>query len=305
MYPQTLSDIISPYDIDDFYSHIDSQRALLIPRVDSNLCELFSWDTLNEILATRPIHSPQLMLMKDGEELPSESYTSLYRFRPWETSSRLRKSSVQALLEAGATMVIRRADELWSPLARLAESMELTFKGRVQINVYASWGDRPGLKVHADDHDVFILQIAGEKRWKIFGRNAPDQSRSPMIADQPKSAGAFDDVIHAGNTLYLPKGWWHLVEPMNVASLHLTVGVYRANTIHLLEWVIENLKRQDICHRPLNRVRTPDQEEAHMNAVQQIIRATLDSTTIEAFLAEYEGRIPKRSRLELPCIGPE
>ena len=38
----------------------------------------------------------------------------------------------------------------------------------VQANAYATPAGAQGFAVHHDTHDVFVLQVAGEKRWLVY-----------------------------------------------------------------------------------------------------------------------------------------
>jgi len=72
---------------------------------------------------------------------------------------------------------------------------------------YAS--DGGGVGPHVDSYDVFLLQIAGRRRWRV-GRADPTRLRDDvplkMLAGFAPSA---DWVLDAGDMLYLPPGWGH------------------------------------------------------------------------------------------------
>jgi hypothetical protein len=81
--------------------------------------------------------------------------------------------------------------------------------------------------VHHDTHDVFCLQIAGEKRWLVYEPlwELPlrDQRYSAELGDPGKAV--VDVTLRPGDTLYLPRGWLHAATTSDAESLHLTIGV--------------------------------------------------------------------------------
>ena len=47
----------------------------------------------------------------------------------------------------------------------------LLSEGAVLVNAYVGFRASQGFEVHWDDHEVFALQVAGRKRWKVWGRS--------------------------------------------------------------------------------------------------------------------------------------
>ncbi len=77
-------------------------------------------------------------------------------------------------------------------------------------------------------HDVFIVQLEGEKHWKVW-----DERHQPLLLEGESASGAvrpdinpaIDTVLRAGDVLYIPRGCWHGAETRDCVSLHMTVGV--------------------------------------------------------------------------------
>jgi len=82
--------------------------------------------------------------------------------------------------------------------------------------------------VHHDTHDVISLQVAGEKRWLVYepALELPlkNQRYKAETMGEPGDP-VLDVTLHAGDTLYLPRGWLHEAKTSETDSLHLTVGV--------------------------------------------------------------------------------
>ncbi|KAG6410553.1 hypothetical protein SASPL_128614 [Salvia splendens] len=109
------------------------------------------------------------------------------------------------------------------------------------VNMYLTPSDSQGLARHSDDHCVFVCQLIGTKRWKVYPR--PD-SKLPRLYEPCYSLHGLEDegheghehqqfVLKEGDILYIPRGFPHEaitdVDDDNVAtvkfSLHMTLAI--------------------------------------------------------------------------------
>jgi lysine-specific demethylase/histidyl-hydroxylase NO66 len=165
--------------------------------------------------------------VKEGAKLDVRDYTTDLPWRPDPLTGTAEVGRVLAEFEAGATIVLQALHHTWEPLARFCRSLEQVLEHPVQANAYFTPRDSQGLAVHHDTHDVFVLQIAGEKRWiiyePVFALPLKQQSyRKELGAPGPP---VHDIVLRPGDTLYMPRGWMHEAATSNTDSLHLTIGV--------------------------------------------------------------------------------
>jgi 50S ribosomal protein L16 3-hydroxylase len=77
-------------------------------------------------------------------------------------------------------------------------------------DVMCSWAsDGGGVGPHVDSYDVFLLQTAGRRRWRIGrvrGERLRDDVPLKMLAD---FAPSDEWLLEPGDMLYLPPGWGH------------------------------------------------------------------------------------------------
>lgn len=132
-----------------------------------------------------------------------------------------------AEFEAGATIVLQGLHLNWEPLAVFSRELERDLGHTVQANAYYTPRDSQGLAVHHDTHDVFVLQVAGEKRWLVYDPVFPLPLKQQRYRRELGGPGevVHDVVLRPGDTLYLPRGWLHEAVTSETDSLHITVGV--------------------------------------------------------------------------------
>jgi hypothetical protein len=177
--------------------------------------------------------------------------------------------------EAGATLVLQALHHTWPPLAEFCRFLEIELGHPAQANAYFTPRDAQGLPVHHDTHDVFSLQVAGEKRWLVYepALELPlnDQRYGPELGEP---GGPVHDVtLRAGDTLYLPRGWLHQAMTSSTDSLHITVGV------NVYTWLDAFKAALGECEDDLGFRRSP---EGDAGDLLDVLRARLDPDEVSA-----------------------
>jgi Cupin superfamily protein len=165
-------------------------------------------------------------LVREGGQLAVGEYTSDVSWRPPFTST----ADVPRVLEAweaGATIVLQALHVNWQPLAVFCRLLEEALGHAVQANAYFTPRGSQGFAVHHDTHDVLVLQVVGEKRWRLYHPLVElplkHQRYSRELGEHGEPTEELE--LRAGDTLYLPRGWLHEAETSATDSLHLTIGI--------------------------------------------------------------------------------
>ena len=206
-------------DPESFVRQHWARAPLYRPRNDPNgFADLFAIADVDRLVATASLRVPAFRMVKDGGELPQRSYTKSGRLGSKPVADLVDPGKVYRHFADGATMVLQSLHRHWLPLTRFCRDLELSLTHPVQVNAYVTPPSSRGLGLHADGHDVFVLQVHGRKRWEVY---------RPGQAGDPKAPGErlLDVVLEAGDCLYVPIGFPHAVWTERSASAHLTVGV--------------------------------------------------------------------------------
>jgi hypothetical protein len=266
---------------------------------------MMPWARLSEILRRHRLDFPRLRLVRAGKPLPVSSYLRhAAGARQKTTIPRLKGTELARQLREGATLVLDAVDELSEPVEELAQNLELFFRERVQVNLYAGWQTSRGFDLHWDDHDVFILQVAGRKRWSVYGQTRPH----PLVNDiekaqKPAHAPVWEGTLEDGDLLYIPRGWWHVAEPLAEPTLHLTVGVHNRTGLDLLRWLSERVRASETFRRDLPRFAPPAERAAHAARMREELLNAWDDSLVERFYEDLDARAESRGRVELPWVA--
>ncbi|HEX8129863.1 MAG TPA: cupin domain-containing protein, partial [Pyrinomonadaceae bacterium] len=296
-----LSRLLEPHTAEEFLASSWGQTYRHIRGGAGKFAHLLPWERLSDILRQHRLDFPRLRLMRDGRALPVKSYLRhASGARNKQPIPRLQPVKFTSQLRAGATLVLDAVDELHEPLEELAAELERSFRERIQINSYAGWHTSRGFDLHWDDHDVFILQVAGRKHWRVYGETRPHPLAGE--ADNPKPAGAplWEATLEDGDLLYIPRGWWHVAEPLDEPTLHLTVGIHKRTGIDLLTWLAGQLRASETFRRDLPRFASPTERAAHMRRLGEELHAAWDEQLLERYFAELDAMAEPRARLNLP-----
>jgi Cupin superfamily protein len=297
----SLSRLLEPHTAEEFLASSWGQTYRHIRGRAGRFASLLPWERLNEILRQHRLDFPRLRLMRDGKAVPVASYlrhTSGARGK--QSIPRLQPVKFTTHLRAGATLVLDAVDELHAPLEELAAGLERFFHERVQINSYAGWHTSRGFDLHWDDHDVFILQVTGRKRWSIYGETRPHPLAGETNNPKPTGAPLWQETLADGDFLYIPRGWWHVAEPLDEPTLHLTVGIHKRTGLDLLAWLAQQLRESELFRRDLPRLASPAERDAHVRQLGAELQGAWQANLLERYFNEQDAQAEPRAQLSLP-----
>jgi bifunctional lysine-specific demethylase and histidyl-hydroxylase NO66 len=153
---------------------------------------------------------------------------------------------VLQLFAEGSTVVLQGLHRLWPPLIEFADSLAADLGHPTQVNAYITPPSSRGFSPHYDVHDVFVLQVAGEKHWRIHAPVHPDPLRTQPWNDHAAEVAAaatgepvIDAVLRPGDALYLPRGYLHAATALGAISAHLTIGVHPVTRFSVAEAALD------------------------------------------------------------------
>jgi bifunctional lysine-specific demethylase and histidyl-hydroxylase NO66 len=238
---EALGLTLDPFEPERFFDEYWEQRPLVVARgEDARFDSLLAPADVERLVCETGLRVPAFRLVKEGAQLPLSTYTEDIRWRPGSFSGTAVVERVADEFARGATLVLQALHLHWPAAALYCRDLEKRLGCPVQANAYQTPAAARGFAVHHDTHDVFVLQISGRKRWRVY---APvlelplkDQKWSPQLGDPGRPVDEF--TLEAGDTLYMPRGWPHEATTSEDESLHLTIGMHPQTRVDALRMAL-------------------------------------------------------------------
>lgn len=209
----------------EFFSRYWERRPLLLKsrgrKRFSALLSMRDLDGLIHQVKDPHISSLLRVVKRNGEALEQKNVPATERGYP-------DLPFLYAAFSQGHTLVLNSVDQRWSPISTFSRKLEEDLQHRIGVNAYFTPSESQGFLPHADDHDVFILQLEGAKEWKVYKpiMLLPLRDHRPEIRAEELGRPTLTARLEAGDVLYIPRGFIHEGCTRGTASLHLTLGMH-------------------------------------------------------------------------------
>ncbi|WP_375424166.1 cupin domain-containing protein [uncultured Friedmanniella sp.] len=277
--------------------------------------DLLSADTIDELVSERGLRTPFLRVAKSGTTLAERSFTAPGGVGAGITDQ-VSDDKLVGLFADGATMVLQALHRVWPPILQLCQQLAGELGHPVQANAYVTPPQNQGFSNHYDVHDVFVLQIEGEKRWRIHApvhesplRDQPWTDRRSAVTARAAEEPLLEAVLRPGDCLYLPRGYLHAATALGGVSTHLTIGVHTWTRYALAEQLVAQALRT-VAGDPTIRqslalaidLDEPTELRAETGAVRAALVAALERTDLEQ--ATSVLRAGSRGSQRAAPVGP-
>lgn len=200
----------------------------------------------------------------------------------------------------GSTLVMSFLQQRCMPLRLFCNELGRELSAGIQANAYVTPAHAQGLPAHYDTHDVFVVQIAGAKRWKLYDSpvEVPLNSQTFRRDEHQPSIEAMVVDLAAGDVLYVPRGVMHEAQSMDSISVHLAVGVLGITWADVLHAAVDQFARSHAPARhtlPIGFAAVADQrakaEDQVPSMLADLVRNSDPSTLIDHAAAVSTSRL--------------
>ena len=153
--------LIRPTSTEDFIHKYWEKVPLIVHRRDREYYNaLFSIDMVDRILDFNRPKGRSIRVVKNQEPLLVSKYEN--------QNGSLNLNQLYAAYADGYTVVINEIERYWKPIKELCRNITHEISHHTVANMYLTPKNQKALLPHHDTHDVYVLQIHGEKHWKIY-----------------------------------------------------------------------------------------------------------------------------------------
>lgn len=232
----------------DFFERVYEREALVVSHADPARFEsLVSIDGVDRIVTQVDLREGELDLADAARTMRRSDYV--------DAAGYVDRGAVADFHRGGATIILQHVHQLEPSLGRFCRALEHVFSAHVQTNLYLTPPSAQGFRTHYDNHCVFVLQVSGEKAWRLYEKPVDTPYRGEGFESGKYESGELKQefVLKAGDCAYVPRGLMHDASTSgSEPSLHVTVGlITRTWADLLLEAVSEAALRTPDLRRSL------------------------------------------------------
>lgn len=241
----SLDYLIEPVTSTEFFEKYWESRTLFVSREQPDYYSgLLTFDDVQRVVTTLSLGVDDISMTQAGRSITPDMYAY--------PSGMIDPTRLSALYADGATVIMPQLHLRLPRLADLCRAMEREFSSRFQTNIYLTPpGDSQGFKTHFDNHDVFVLQIAGTKAWKIYDTPEALPHRGTDFDPERYTPGDVTQEfeLRPGDIAYVPRGVMHDAVSGREASLHITLGVMTRTWTDLTLEALSAASLRDVAFR--------------------------------------------------------
>ena len=231
-----FQNLIHPVKIEKFMRELWEKKPLLLKRHIKDYNKgWFSSKELDEILCKNNIEfsvNLDITSYKNGERQTHNPIGRAYSATVWD------------FYQNGCSVRMLNPQTYSKNVWKLLSSLQEYFGCCVGANVYLTPPGTQGFAPHFDDIEAFIVQLEGEKHWKLYSPRSDAETlprySSGNFKDVDIGNPILETVLGPGDLLYFPRGTIHQAKTIgDEHSLHITVSCYQKNSwADLLETLV-------------------------------------------------------------------
>jgi quercetin dioxygenase-like cupin family protein len=239
----SFADVVG--DEEEFFRTYFNKKVFYRPRgITGDPRQILSIADMDDIVHQEGQRSSLLRMLGNGvPAIGDQLTTQLEMRREGKTiDDAIDPGKIYAHFRAGKTLIHGGLNLTRPNLRALAHSMTERLAAKSEVVAFLTPAGQRGA-THSDPTDVYVIQLAGTKRWQIWPtpqvrRPGDDKNSFPSLPEPD-----LDLSLQPGDVLYIPHNTPHRASAEGSVSLHLTVVAGpRSWAHHLLSAV------QDIVH---------------------------------------------------------
>jgi hypothetical protein len=178
-------------------------------------CSLLRHPYFTVVLGDQAIPLPEVSSTRAVEGHSYDGFADGEKIRQW--------------FARGATLSIGALHDWHPPTQRLCRELGRRLSANATASVFWTAAGASGLRVHRDDAQVFIVQIAGTKTWQLYDTPAAPGAWQPGYVDLADLPAPTTLELRPGQALYLPEGLAHSATAQHESSIHVTLAIREPN----------------------------------------------------------------------------
>jgi ribosomal protein L16 Arg81 hydroxylase len=285
----TLQDLISPLTEAEFLTHFGERTMAFVRTSEPHRFEtLLDWDDLNHLVRSE-VYPIQELRVRESIPVPTTFYMHQGRLDPYAFSS---------LMDREVGLIFNRLDKYLPRLSRLCDQLAEQTGDQVTAQAIVTSGKDDARRC-VNREDICVLQIAGSKRWQLYGPPTVSPPNEMSVPLAPQSAPFFDEVLRVGDFLFMPAGCWHRCQSGPGRALDVCIVLEPPCGRDVVTWLIRQLATDETFNGPLTRYADPSALGSHEVALKTRLIEQIQVWSLAGFLAERAAARSKEAVIRI------
>ena len=224
----------------------------------------------------------------------AQSRLVIRRARRWEAhQGPLNPRLLRRLPARGWTLLVHEVDHFFPQARRLLERFSFIPYARLDDLMVSYAAPGGGVGPHCDSYDVFLLQGAGRRRWRVSHQRDAELAEGAPLKLLRNFRPQREWILEPGDMLYLPPGWAHegvALEAAMTYSIGFRAPQWRELAVHFLRFLEDRVVLDGLYRDP---DLTPQAQPARIappmvrKVAQRLESIRWSTPQIARFLGEY------------------
>lgn len=185
--------------------------------------DLLSVQEIDTLLADQNLREPYLRVIRGGRPLDENRFMRTHLVRDTSLRGVADVEKIAREFVAGATLVFDSIDHYHQPLKRLCDRLSDELAAPAEAVAFVAPRQVPGLTVHYENTEVFVLQLHGIKHWRVFEQRRPLPRTGKVLRLEDLGDPILSVELREGDCLYVPWGSPHFAVSGDTASVHVSI----------------------------------------------------------------------------------
>jgi 50S ribosomal protein L16 3-hydroxylase len=184
----------------------------------------------------------------------AQSRLVIRRAHRWEAhQGPLDRRLLRRLPARGWTLLVHEVDHFFPRARELLERFSFIPYARLDDLMVSYAAPGGGVGPHCDSYDVFLLQGAGRRRWRVSRQRDAALVEGAPLKLLRNFRPQREWVLEPGDMLYLPPGWAHdgvALEPAMTYSIGFRAPQWRELAVHFLRFLEDRVALDGLYRDP-------------------------------------------------------
>lgn len=218
----TFEDLVGDEKV--FFSEYFNKKPMLRKSsLSGDPRDLLSIRRLDELVHLEVIRPPYIKVNHNGSGVPEKGYTRSVVVQGVNVTDSVVPEKIYELFRAGATVTWSSLNQVVPEMRDFSRVVAEKVACRTDTVAFMTPAGKKGYPPHHDPVDLFIVQLEGTKRWKLWNPPAVRDGDNASYTLEELGEPAIEVTLEPGDVLYLPYNTPHAAAAEDKVSLHLSV----------------------------------------------------------------------------------